>query len=521
MEVSMKMVKSLLLGSAAGLIAVAGAQAADLAVKAKPVEYVKICDLYGAGFYYVPGTDICVKIGGYVRGQYFVGGYTGSPMFGGRSDIENTRSFNSANDFRFRARAIMTMDSRSPTPWGTVRTYAMFGWNLNSPAFNTSIDRTGETFYTRRAFIQWAGFTFGRAQSFFDVFPQGSFTYWSLPTHDTGDPGHLLAAYTAMWGNGISTTISAEAPRRHGVLNTDTAGVSVFNVSGNVNNDVIQERYPDFIGNLRIDQAWGTFQVAGALHDASAAYWFADGNNRCTTVGTSLTGAQECGYPGDKWGYAVSVGATIKLPFIAPKDRVAFQVNFSEGAYRYVNNISGGNPGWFGGNYSLGAGWGTDAVLRDNVPGVRSGSLELTEAWGFIAAYEHFWTPYLRTSWYGGAYEVDYNANANNWMCNNILGGPGGGAIQLVNAAGVADRSICDNNHGVWFVGSRTQWNIRPDFYMGVDVLYQKLETAHDGALAYYNDVDARPGRAIGPYYKLEDQEALVATFRVHRSIVP
>ena len=62
----MKMVKSLLLGSAAGLVAVAGAQAADLPVKAKPVEYVKVCSAYGAGFYYIPGTDICLRVGGYV-----------------------------------------------------------------------------------------------------------------------------------------------------------------------------------------------------------------------------------------------------------------------------------------------------------------------------------------------------------------------------------------------------------------------------------------------------------------------
>ena len=53
----MKLVKSLILGSAAGLIAVGGAQAADLPVKAKAVEYVKICSLYGAGFYYIPGTE--------------------------------------------------------------------------------------------------------------------------------------------------------------------------------------------------------------------------------------------------------------------------------------------------------------------------------------------------------------------------------------------------------------------------------------------------------------------------------
>ena len=67
LEVNMKMVKSLMLGSAAGLVAMSGAQAADLPVKAKPVEYVKICSLYGAGFFYIPGTDTCIKLGGYLR----------------------------------------------------------------------------------------------------------------------------------------------------------------------------------------------------------------------------------------------------------------------------------------------------------------------------------------------------------------------------------------------------------------------------------------------------------------------
>src|SRR3989442_2755354 len=67
----MKKVKSLLLGSAAGIVAVAGAQAADLPVKAKPVEYVKICSLYGDGFYYIPGTDTCIQLGGNTQADYF------------------------------------------------------------------------------------------------------------------------------------------------------------------------------------------------------------------------------------------------------------------------------------------------------------------------------------------------------------------------------------------------------------------------------------------------------------------
>jgi hypothetical protein len=78
----MKMVKSLLLGSAAGLVAVAGAQAADMPVKAKPVEYVKVCSLYGEGFFYVPGTDTCLKLGGYLRVQAETGAGNGGIVTG-------------------------------------------------------------------------------------------------------------------------------------------------------------------------------------------------------------------------------------------------------------------------------------------------------------------------------------------------------------------------------------------------------------------------------------------------------
>jgi Porin subfamily len=58
--------KSLPLAIAA-VVAAADGQAADMPVKAKPVQYVKICSLYGDGFYYIPGTDTCLKLGGYLR----------------------------------------------------------------------------------------------------------------------------------------------------------------------------------------------------------------------------------------------------------------------------------------------------------------------------------------------------------------------------------------------------------------------------------------------------------------------
>ena len=62
-----------------------GAQAADLPVKAKAVEYVRICSLYGAGFFYIPGTDTCIKLGGYLRvDTTFNGGVYGQPVWIGR-----------------------------------------------------------------------------------------------------------------------------------------------------------------------------------------------------------------------------------------------------------------------------------------------------------------------------------------------------------------------------------------------------------------------------------------------------
>src|SRR5215469_2315315 len=103
----MKMVKSLLLGSAAGIVAVAGAQAADLPVKAKPVEYVRVCSLYGAGFWYVPGTDTCLKVGSFIREQVeWNAGNGGVPIGFGSNDEaaagRNTRSDTSQLSFRTR-----------------------------------------------------------------------------------------------------------------------------------------------------------------------------------------------------------------------------------------------------------------------------------------------------------------------------------------------------------------------------------------------------------------------------------
>src|SRR5580704_16197588 len=119
----MKELKTLLLGSAAGLIAITAGHAADLPIKAKPIEYMKVCSLYGAGFYYMPGTDLCIKIGGWVR---IAGGYGINGNETGNELNKNSNDRTTSN-LVGRARGYITADVRSQTEYGTARGYIAVG----------------------------------------------------------------------------------------------------------------------------------------------------------------------------------------------------------------------------------------------------------------------------------------------------------------------------------------------------------------------------------------------------------
>ena len=219
----MKMVKSLLLGSAAGLVAMAGAQAADLPVKAKPVQYVKICSLYGAGFYYIPGTDTCIKIGGFVRAE--VNWNAGLVRSAAGASEACTRV--QRRPRYTRTRFVTSFDVRSQTEYGTLRSYGRGGWQWTSGDYQTGGSQgasatspvvgtvhaigSSSTTYFDRAFVQLAGFTFGKTQSFYDFFNTGAYTnQTNYLWMDTGGSGTPAFAYTATFGNGLSATISAE-----------------------------------------------------------------------------------------------------------------------------------------------------------------------------------------------------------------------------------------------------------------------------------------------------------------------
>lgn len=510
----MKMVKSLLLGSAAGLIAVAGAQAADLPVKAKAVEYVKICSLYGVGYYYIPGTDTCIKIGGYVRLEAYHNEAGGLYAEGTQQGAFTRHSATYAMQARFR----MSADVRTQTEYGTLRSYFAFGLNaLNNPggAFETA----GPTIAVamERAFIQFAGFTLGRSDTFF-AFYNGA-AYGLVPfgfDGSSGPSGLNVAAYTWQFGNGLSATFSVEDQIAHSAGIVDlgrggsTAGVMGSNLfAGNAGGDQEGQRIPDMVGNLRVDQAWGSAQIMGALHNVGVRYNTQTNSANCNGAGTNTV---ECGHPGNKWGWAVGAGMTLKMPW-DPKDTLSGQIAFAEGASKYVA-FTYGNRSLHRDDISVGAF--NDAVFGGvgRTAGGQS-DIELTKTWGGTLAFEHYWTPSLRTSWVAGYMEVEYNDAAKTLISN--LG-------QACLASGVALNQVknCDPDWSMYRFASRTMWNPVQNLDVGVEIAYTKINTGNDGAAGAVTASNAS-GLTSGTnkFYTFGDQDYWSAAVRVQRNFWP
>jgi len=502
----MKMVKSLLLGSAAGLVAIAGAQAADLPVKAKPVEYVKVCSLYGAGFFYIPGTDTCIKLGGAVRVQAeYNAGAGGIPVGWGTAEgPQGRQNRQDTNDINQRTRIYFSVDARQQTEYGTLRTYFRFGVQQTTPADPV----TGAVFWDR-AFIQFAGFTVGKTLSFFDGITFADFNYNNPRTMgDTGPNGITVWAYTAQFGNGVSATLSAEDPNGRGKsvtnANLGTWGVGALTSDAGLNAQTTANNgflIPDVIGALRVDQAWGSAQLMGALHDASGAYY-----------GSTLTGDQQFGHPSNQFGWAVGGALLVNLPGFGATSNVNSQPNvdqlkvqaaYGKGAIAYTTNGIGA-VALYGNGQTIGAGWLTDGVYNSG------SSVELTTSWSVQGGFQHLWSPNWRTSVYGGFLNVDYDNTATAMLCTT-----GAGANFATGIAPVS--GTCNPDLHVWQAGSRTQWNPVSQLDVGLDVLYSKYQFADSGSVVTLPATGARPGGN----YTIADQDVWSVMFRVQRNFWP
>jgi hypothetical protein len=221
-------IKSLLLGSAAALIAVSGAQAADVViVEPEPVEYVRICDAYGAGFFYIPGTETCLKFSGYVRVDYssrhIHEGYKQTkivPWNGAFGHFEAV-TVTKAQRHQWQYRARFNIDARNETEWGTLRSQIRFqgdGGNNNSEVdvFSNQGDNhiNDANVGLDRALISLAGFRVGYSDDYWTTI--GGYGYYDA-RYD-GNYGYtqgLFLDYTYA-ADGFTATIGVSDNRRSG-----------------------------------------------------------------------------------------------------------------------------------------------------------------------------------------------------------------------------------------------------------------------------------------------------------------
>ena len=501
---NMNTVKSLLLGTAAGFVAVAGAQAADMPVKAAPVQYVKICSLYGDGFYYIPGTDTCLKMGGYVRVQAETnmggGGVPVGDSAGGEAP-QGLFTRDHTNDINYRVRGAISWDVRQQTEYGTLRTYIRFGAENTTPGATGG----GTTFnpFWDRAFIQFAGFTVGRSQSFFDLFTYGgAYSYHNVRVSgDTGASGQNLWAYTAQFGNGFSGTLSLEDPatRRAGTL--DVTAPLFQPRRDRQRQRPVDQRRPSASGCLTSSPTCALIRP-GAL-PASAPLCTMPAAPTMRRRIWSTTAIPQTSTAG-RWRAAAKFN-------LAGGDMIGFNVCDAEGASGFCTNNNFFQL--YNSSTSVALGWTADGIFTTG------SNIELTRVWSALAGYEHVWDPKWRTSVFGGYVNVDYSGAATNSILQKTPGAlaacgvPGVGATTF--GVTLLQGNSCSPDMSFWEAGTRTQWNPVPQLDIGMEVLYSQRNTAFKGAAI----VPANPSRPA--VFALDDQNVWSAMFRWQRNFYP
>ena len=212
---------------------------------------------------------------------------------------------------------------------------------------------------------------------------------------------------------------------------------------------------------------------------------------------------------------------------IGPGDYFQAQTQYTRGASRYTFQLDNFNLGIRNGD-SAAYGVMSDAVYGGTIRAGNQTGLQLTTTWGVNAAFEHHWNANWQTSVYGGYAETSYNSTANGILCGlqGDATGAGGDTDPLMNnATGTGSTAValngCNNNWSTWWIGSRTQWSITKDFYMGVDVLYEKLNSAS----AAFNQIPANitpysgTNRALANF--IDNEDAVAVEFRVHKDFYP
>jgi hypothetical protein len=427
----------------------------------------------------------------------------------------------------------LTVDTRTATEYGVVRTFMQGDFqfttfnsnNLNPNSFVANaasngvsglLGNVGEGYVAVEfVFLQFAGFTFGKSASAYATpwhgYP-GNNSSFLLGGHTTVT-GINNIQYSWQFGNGVSATLGLEdsvAFERTSIFNLAN-GVSATGTNGTAYGG---SHAPDVAGNIRIDQAWGLWQISAAGHDVNASY---------NSLSPSAIGgfvipnnlSAISGHPTDKWGGAVMMALQIKNIPWGVGDDIKMDASFSKGMTKQVIATDSGSPSFamFGGSgrafQSVGFGPTTDAVYLPVFAG-GTGDLKLTEAFGFRGAYNHNWDPYWSSSLFGSWSAVRYNGSefdlttAKGQYCASYrLSNPGLKSVDF----------HCDPNFDVSQLGVVTRWTPVANLTFSGEVMWFHLKQNFTGTSVLTPSAPL-PVAA----YEFKNQDAVSLNVRVQRN---
>jgi hypothetical protein len=337
-------IKSLLLGSAAALVAVSGARAADaiIAAEPEPVEYVRVCDAFGTGYFYIPGTETCLRIHGYVR--YDIGA-------GERFAVQ---SANGDDTYSKRARFSFRVSTASETELGTLRTYVETRWQYDSNNASNSAQNFANTlngytndseFSVNFAWVQLGGLRVGKDESAFITFTGYSGNVvkddelFAAGFYDTN-----LISYS--YNNGAFSAILSLEEGDDSVFNTATGTYSGSGIDDYMPHVVVGLGYQAGMFNLRAVGAYDTRDdFGGFIQGGWTGKVRADVtlNDRASVFAMLLYGENSSGYT--TWSNGAATDETLAVVAGASfqaTDRLALNI---QGNW-VDSNVVGADDGW-------------------------------------------------------------------------------------------------------------------------------------------------------------------------------
>jgi len=364
-------IKSLILGSAAVMMVAGAANAADLTV-AEPVDYVKVCDAFGKGFYYSPGTDTCIKVGGYVK---FV------TSFGDNDYGPFNKLYRNSNWNNFYTEASIQLTGSSITEYGNLTGWidirAKTGNEPSTGTFADLVNAQTNSAYVDTAWLQFGPIKAGRFDSLFD-FGQG-FNDTGMFSSDT-KTDHIELTYSV---NGFGLSLSLEDNRDRG-----PAGYvdGLYDINNNLIASGGNDNIPDIIG--AVTYASGIFKTKVA-----AAY---------VNHAVDISGAGTAGNPyvfEDKSGFAVGGIVELALDSFSKGDKLQVSASYAQNANSFTGITGGTSVSNLSGSL-------TGMSALDFVPG---------DSWSGFVSYKHVWSDRVWSSLSGGYAKFEGTADWAAW----------------------------------------------------------------------------------------------------------